>query len=124
MKLHDTTPETIDAISDMINALTVVSMNENVDPQSLKQVRDALTKAGMPALFEPEERRVKRILHEAFLKLEPRLQGDTYIRNLVHVLGLFQKAKKERSWVNMAFAMSSLRDTITEIPHTNPLPWE
>jgi hypothetical protein len=45
-------------------------------------------------------------------------------RNLLHLLDSLEKATNKKSWVDVAFATSALRDILEELPHMNPYPWE
>ena len=45
-------------------------------------------------------------------------------RHLLEVLRLFEKAQDKKSWSDISFATSALRDVMEEVPNRNPLPWE
>jgi len=50
--------------------------------------------------------------------------GANMERNLLHLLDCLEKAANKKSWVDIAFATSALRDILEELPHNNPYPWE
>ena len=45
-------------------------------------------------------------------------------RHLLEVLRLFEKAQDKKSWSDISFATSALRDVMEEVPSRKPLPWE
>jgi len=45
-------------------------------------------------------------------------------RHLLEVLRLFEKAQDKKSWSDISFATSALRDVMEEVPNRKPLPWE
>ena len=45
-------------------------------------------------------------------------------RHLSEVLRLFEKAQDKKSWSDISFATSALRDVMEEVPNRKPLPWE
>jgi hypothetical protein len=52
-------------------------------------------------------------------------ENDDIIRNLLHVLELFEKGMDNGgSWSDIDSATSALRDAMEEIPFRKPLPWE
>ena len=57
--------------------------------------------------------------------MENKRENDDIIRNLLHVLDLFEKGMDNGgSWPDISFATSALRDAMEEIPFRKPLPWE
>ena len=66
--------------------------------------------------------------HELLLKQLKKewieLEQSSHQRNLLHLLDLIEKAEDKKSWVDIAFATSTLRDILEELPHNNPYPWE
>tara|TARA_R100000656_G_scaffold120294_1_gene94482 strand:+ start:361 stop:552 length:192 start_codon:yes stop_codon:yes gene_type:complete len=52
-------------------------------------------------------------------------ENDDIIRNLLHVLKLFEEGMDHGgSWSDIDSATSALRDAMEEIPFRKPLPWE
>ena len=51
-------------------------------------------------------------------------RNEEVSQNLLEALRHLEKAHHERSWTEISFAISSLRDVMELVPDRKPLPWE